>query len=188
AGLGLVIVQRLVDMMGGNITLESEPVRGTTVHVVLPFKMPEKEISQVARETQHSSRKSGSLNILLAEDDPLNQLFIKRMLEKDGHEVVLAKNGQEAVNLLQEQDFHCILMDIQMPVMTGVEATKAIRESTFIGAKKDIPIIAVTAHTQPGDRESFLEAGMDDYLGKPVSLEDFQRVFSRFFGQKGMQI
>ncbi|WP_332308271.1 ATP-binding protein [Desulfonatronovibrio magnus] len=181
AGLGLVIVQRLIGMMGGNIAVESEPSHGTTVHVVLPFKMPEKKISQPVQETRRSSRKTGSLSILLAEDDPLNQVFIKRMLEKDGQTVTLAKNGKEAVDMLQEKDFDCILMDIQMPVMTGVEATKAIRGSTSIGAKKDIPIIAVTAHTQPGDRENFLEAGMDDYIGKPVSLEDFQKIFSKFF-------
>ncbi|MFN2268392.1 MAG: response regulator, partial [Desulfonatronovibrio sp.] len=71
--------------------------------------------------------------------------------------------------------------------MTGVEATRAIRESTSIDAKKDIPIIAVTAHTQPGDREEFLEAGIDDYIGKPVSLEDFQGIFSKFFGEKQIQ-
>ncbi|MFO7727817.1 MAG: ATP-binding protein, partial [Desulfonatronovibrio sp.] len=205
AGLGLVIVHRLVGMMEGNITVESEPGRGTTVHVVLPFKVPEKEISPTVRETLQISARSGNLNILLAEDDPLNQLFIKRILEKDGHEVVLAENGQEAVDLLRAKEFDCILMDIQMPVMTGVEATKMIRsqESEVRSQKSEtgdgtsdlqvsgfspqpsrrIPIIAVTAHTQPGDRESFLEAGMDDYVGKPVSLEDFQRVFSRFFGQ-----
>ncbi len=182
AGLGLVIVQRLVSMMAGNISVESEPGQGTTVHVVLPFKMPKKEIAQVAKETRQSARQSGSLDILLAEDDPLNQIVIKRILEKDGQTVTLARNGQEAVDMLQEKAFDIILMDIQMPVMTGVEATRAIRESASLGAKKDIPIIAVTAHTQPGDRERFLEAGMDDYIGKPVSSEDFQRVFSKFFG------
>ncbi|RQD65369.1 MAG: response regulator [Desulfonatronovibrio sp. MSAO_Bac4] len=86
--------------------------------------------------------------------------------------------------IIREKEFDCILMDIQMPVMTRVEATRAIRELITIGAKKDIPIIAVTAHTQPGDRENFLEAGMDDYIGKPVSIEDFHRAFSKFFGDK----
>ncbi len=127
------------------------------------------------------------LNILLAEDDTLIQFFIKRILGKDGHTVNLARDGQEAVDMLQGKKFDCILMNIDMPVMTGVEATRAIRESTSLGAKKDIPIIAVTAHAQPSDRERFLEAGMDDYLAVPVSLEDFQRVFSKFFGEKEMQ-
>ncbi|WP_052507255.1 response regulator [Desulfonatronovibrio magnus] len=187
AGLGLVIVRRLVSIMNGNISVESEPGQGTTVHVALPFKMLKKENFQIAEKTNQSFRKAGSLNILLAEDDPLNQVFIKRILEKDGQTVTLAKNGKEAVDMLQEKEFDCILMDIQMPVMTGVEATKAIRESTTIGPKKDIPIIAVTAHTQPGDRERFLESGMDDYIGKPVNLEDFHRVFSKFFGEEKIQ-
>ncbi|WP_052507253.1 PAS domain S-box protein [Desulfonatronovibrio magnus] len=187
AGLGLVLVNRLVNMMGGNISIESEPGEGTTVHVVLPFKIPEKTLSQDVQATVQPAGKSGGLHILLAEDDSLNQIFIKRMLGKDGQKVTLANNGKEAVDMLHEQTFDCILMDIQMPVMTGVEATKAIRESTTIGAKKDIPIIAVTAHTQPGDKERFLEAGMDDYIGKPVNLEDFHRVFSKFFGEEKIQ-
>ncbi|WP_052507558.1 PAS domain-containing hybrid sensor histidine kinase/response regulator [Desulfonatronovibrio magnus] len=181
AGLGLVIVRRLVNMMGGNISVESEPGRGTTMHVVLPFKIPENAPSVDVHAKVQPAGKTGSLNILLAEDDPINQMLIKRMLEKDGQKVTLAENGKEAVDMIQEKEFDCILMDIQMPVMTGVEATRVIRESTTIGAKKDIPIIAVTAHTQPGDREKFLEAGMDEYIGKPVNREDFQRVFNRLF-------
>ncbi|MFP4398372.1 MAG: response regulator, partial [Desulfonatronovibrio sp.] len=181
AGLGLVIVLRLVEMMGGNIVVKSEPGRGTAVHVVLPFKVHEKNKFQVKPDSYLSDQNGSSLRVLLAEDDPLNQVLIKRILEKEGHNVNLARNGQEAVGMFQENEFDCILMDIQMPVMTGVEATRAIRELTSTGAKKDVPIIAVTAHTQPGDRENFLEAGMDDYIGKPVSLEDFQRVFNRFF-------
>ncbi|MFP4397769.1 MAG: PAS domain S-box protein [Desulfonatronovibrio sp.] len=187
AGLGLVIVFRLVEMMNGNIAVESEPGRGTTVHVVLPFTLPAKQHSKLVTKPSIFQEPKKHLNILLAEDDSLNQLFIKRILEKEGHNVNLAKNGKEAVDMLQEQNFDCILMDIQMPVMTGIEATKTIRESTSLGAKKDVPIIAVTAHAQPGDREIFLDAGMDDYLGKPVRLEDFQRVFNKFFGDREIQ-
>ncbi|WP_291323586.1 response regulator [Desulfonatronospira sp.] len=194
AGLGLSLVKRLVDMIEGNISVESEVGRGTTVHVVLPFALPAVDHleSAIAATTQRESKKY--LDILLAEDDSLNQLFMKKMLEKQGHNVVLANNGQEAVDLFQEQNFDCILMDIQMPVMTGVEATQRIRAaevgdrtSEIGGRMSGIPIIAVTAHTQPGDRERFLDAGMDDYIGKPVNHEDFQRVFSKFFGQEHLQ-
>ncbi|WP_291321810.1 PAS domain S-box protein [Desulfonatronospira sp.] len=208
AGLGLSLVKRLVDLMNGNISVESEVDRGTTVHVVLSFALPAVDHleSVTAATTQRESKKN--LDILLAEDDTLNQLVMKKMLEKQGHNVVLANHGQEAVDLFQEQSFDCILMDIQMPVMTGVEATQRIRAAEVgsrmseigcrmseVGCRKSeiggrmsgIPIIAVTAHTQPGDRERFLEAGMDDYIGKPVNHEDFQRVFSKFFGQEHLQ-
>ena len=184
AGLGLSLVKQLAEMMNGNISVESELGRGTTIHVVLPFTLPKKDYSESALSVTSQLEPKKYLDILLAEDDSLNQLFMKKILQKKGHNVVLANNGQEAVDLLQEQDFDCILMDIQMPVMTGIEATQAIRESTSIGAKKGIPIIAVTAHTEPGDRKKSLEAGMDDYICKPVSIEDFQIVFNDFFGDK----
>ncbi|WP_291323309.1 ATP-binding protein, partial [Desulfonatronospira sp.] len=189
AGLGLSLVKRLVEMMNGNISVESEVGRGTTVHVVLPFTLPKDDYSESVHTSIYRRESKKYLDILLAEDDPLNQLFMETMLEKQGHKVVLANNGQEAVDLFLEQDFDCVLMDIQMPVMTGVEATRRIRAvevgdrtSEVGGRMSGIPIIAVTAHTQPGDRERFLEAGMDDYIGKPVNHEDFQRVFSKFFG------
>ena len=101
--------------------------------------------------------------------------------------VVLAPNGKQAVEEFFRHDFDCVLMDIQMPEMTGLEATRAILEAKPAGSKRDVPIIAVTAHTQSGDRERFLDAGMDDYIGKPVSSQDFQRVFDKFFGVKQVQ-
>jgi PAS domain S-box-containing protein len=174
AGLGLVIVRRLVALMGGNIDVESKIGQGTTVHVVLPFALPTPNLSESTHAALATEEPKKHLNILLAEDDPLNQLFMKTMLKKLGHVVTLAQNGKEALDFLEQNDFDCILMDIQMPVMTGVEATSAIRSSPDLGLKKDILIIAVTAHTQPGDRETFLEAGMDDYLGKPVRMQDLQ--------------
>ncbi|MFW6037225.1 MAG: PAS domain S-box protein, partial [Desulfonatronovibrio sp.] len=197
AGLGLSIVRRLVDLMNGNISMESEPGKGTTVHVVLPFKKSQSDDSPLARD-ETESVSSRPLDILLAEDDPTNQFAMRRILETMGHKVVLARNGQEAVDLWRDQVFDCILMDIQMPVMNGIEATREIRrledikeqearsrvqgekEMQGAGAKHfRTIIIALTACTMTGDREKFLEAGMDDYLGKPVSLEEFQNVFSR---------
>ncbi len=179
AGLGLVIIRRLVELMGGNISVESFPDQGTTMYVVLPFTTTPTETapSDTAQVQPEHSRET--LRILAAEDDSLNQIFIKTILEKAGHKVTLANDGKQAVDLLSRYDFDCILMDIQMPVMTGVEATKCIRSSSDLGYKKDIPIFAVTAHTLPGDRESFLQAGMNDYLSKPVTLKDLQRVLKQ---------
>ncbi len=108
------------------------------------------------------------LKILLAEDNPVNQRLALLMLEKKGHEVVVAKNGVEAVNKSGLEDFDLILMDVQMPEMDGLQATKRIREREKISGKH-IPIIALTAHALKGDEEKCLEAGMDEYISKPIS-------------------
>ena len=119
------------------------------------------------------------VTILLAEDDPSNSLPIMKLLEKTGHAVTLAEDGQQVLDKLAAQHFDVILMDIQMSVLNGVEATKSIRESATLGYKKDIPIIALTAFAMTGDREKFLETGMDDYLAKPVKMEDLQKALER---------
>ncbi|TVR92235.1 MAG: response regulator, partial [Spirochaetaceae bacterium] len=179
AGLGLVIVGRLIALMGGTVAVTSEVGKGTTLRVSLPFALPARAHSKPELPVVSSRERKGPLTILLAEDDRLNQVFMKSLLTKMGHQVVLAANGQEAVHLYENQAFDCILMDIQMPLMSGVEATRAIRaqEADARSHALDsedasisrIPIVAVTAHTLPGDRQRFLAAGMDDYLPKPVS-------------------
>ncbi|WP_208596370.1 PAS domain S-box protein [Desulfonatronospira thiodismutans] len=187
AGLGLSIVKRLVELMNGNIDIDSLPGEGTTVHVVLPFGLSARDDRETPGKALSTEQSRDFLNILLAEDEPLNQKFMVTLLKKFGHNVVLAPNGKQAVEEFFRHDFDCVLMDIQMPEMTGLEATRAIREAKSAGSKRDVPIIAVTAHTQSGDRERFLDAGMDDYIGKPVSSQDFQRVFDKFFGVKQVQ-
>ncbi|NOX32917.1 MAG: response regulator [Deltaproteobacteria bacterium] len=118
-----------------------------------------------------------SLSILLAEDNKMNQKVAVNMLKKLGHKITIAQNGKEAVEMFKKKDFHLILMDGQMPVMDGMEATKAIREleKKQTGSKIHIPIIALTANAMKGDRERFLDSGMDDYITKPIkrkALED----------------
>ena len=181
AGLGLAIVRRLVELMGGSISIESVFGEGTLVHMVLPFKLPAGATLPTSPHTQIMGERSQSLRILLAEDEPSNQYPVIKMLEKGGHSVSLAVNGQQAVDLLKAHDFDIILMDVQMPLMSGVDATRAIRSATDVGHKKDIPIIALTAYAMTGDREKFLAAGMSDYLAKPVSMEDLERVISKYF-------
>ena len=123
------------------------------------------EEPKVAVEATHNN-----LRILLAEDNKMNQKVAVNMLKKLGHTITIAQNGKEAVELFMEKEFHLILMDGQMPVMDGLEATKAIRklEKKRSGEKKHIPIIALTANAMKGDRERFLDAGMDDYITKPI--------------------
>jgi CheY-like chemotaxis protein len=129
--------------------------------------------------TLHSLRESrGRLRILLAEDNRVNQVLAVRLLEKRGHEVVVARNGEEALEALDKQAFDLILMDVQMPEMDGLQATAVIRKGEM-KTGKHIPIIAMTAHAMAGDKERCLEAGMDDYLTKPIRPEQLGDVLKR---------
>ncbi|WP_045221947.1 response regulator, partial [Desulfonatronum thioautotrophicum] len=158
---------------------------------------------QGSRQSFQSGR---SLRILLAEDEQSSSFPAIKLLENAGHTVNLAEDGQQALHLLANHEFDLILMDVQMPVMNGVEATKMIRsqESEVRSQEPDagestsphqvsglspqpsrrIPIIALTAHAMLGDREKFLEAGMNDYLAKPFKVEDLERVLEKSVRQK----
>jgi len=183
AGLGLSIVHRLIDLMDGTITIESSPGEGTSVQVVLPFKRHGDTPSSAAETSFNGA--VGRLRVLLVEDDPSNRLPTQKLLEKAGHEVFLAENGRQAFELLAANDIDCILMDIQMPVMDGLEATRIIRESAALGPKKDVPIIALTAYAMDGDKEKFLAAGMNGYAAKPVTIEDLmQKMAEVLAGQR----
>jgi len=179
AGLGLAIVGRLVELMRGVITVQSEPGMGTSVFVTLPLCAATENFSPREASTAVAVEVVSGLRILLAEDEAINQLAMRTLLEKAGHRVSIAQNGQEVLDLLREEDFDCVLMDVQMPVMSGIEATRRIRTSPELVARRDVPIIALTAHAMSGDRESFLQAGMDDYLSKPVSLDDLVKAIAK---------
>jgi two-component system sensor histidine kinase/response regulator len=130
--------------------------------------------------TLHSLRESrGRLRILLAEDNRVNQLLAVRLLEKRGHEVAVAGNGEEALEALDRRAFDLVLMDVQMPEMDGLQATAAIRKRE-VKSGKHIPIIAMTAHAMAGDKERCLEAGMDDYITKPIRPEQLVDVLERY--------
>ncbi len=141
-------------------------------------------IPLIARFSLHDAREPGeTLHVLLTEDNPVNQRLATRLLEKRGHRVTLAANGQEALDARARESFDMILMDLQMPEMDGFEATEAIRRRE-IGSGGHLPIIALTAHAMKGDQERCLTAGMDGYLGKPIRIAELDRMLDRYVALK----
>jgi len=169
-GLGLAITRQLVQLMGGGIWVESEEGQGSVFSfTVLADAMEQPETDSPGAGGQSAQQGEGvELNILVVEDNPVNSRFVQRYLEKKGHQVAVAVNGRLGVDHHAKGGFDLILMDVQMPEMDGLEATRAIR-GLEDGA--DIPIIGLTAHASKEDRERCLGAGMDGYLTKPVNLE-----------------
>jgi CheY-like chemotaxis protein/anti-sigma regulatory factor (Ser/Thr protein kinase) len=186
AGLGLSIVGRVVDLLGGGLTIESELEKGTSVYVSIPLKMPALRVTLPAKSYAGQSLQSGhGLRILFAEDDTVTRTSIKKLLEKAGHHVTVAVDGFDALKKLEEGVFDLILMDIQMPQMDGLEATRIIRFQYRFEAVRDIPIIALTAYAMSGDRERFIGAGMNDYISKPVDIEALKEVIVRVMSRRG---
>ena len=179
AGLGLTICKQLVELMGGNIAIESELGTGTTVYFCVPFGIPTytKSTPSDMKTTKTAKNK---LKILLVEDEPINRLAAKRQMELAGCDVTAVENGQLAVDTAAEEKFHIIMMDIQMPIMDGITATQAIRNGEAGENNKNIPIIAMTAYAMKGDREKFLESGMNDYLAKPIENKNLLKMLDKY--------
>lgn len=178
-GLGLTITQRLVNLMGGRLLVQSQVGVGSAFEFDLPFeKAAQPEASPTTPVPTHPALPS--LSILVVEDHPINQLLASRMLEKWGHRVTLADNGQEALDRLSthSESFDLVLMDMQMPIMGGLEATAKIRQMPPF---RDLPIVAMTANAMLGDREMCLEAGMNDYLSKPILAKDLEVKLHQLF-------
>jgi signal transduction histidine kinase/CheY-like chemotaxis protein len=182
-GLGLAISGQLVRLMHGEIWIESpwtdprtgKPVDGAAFHFAAEFG--------VGGEPEHRTVEAAAIftparRVLVAEDNAVNQLLITRMLQKLGHSVVVAANGEEAVRMFERESPDIVLMDVQMPLMDGFEATAAIRGREPETARRT-PIVAVTAHALQGFREQCLAAGMDGYITKPIKLDELARELGR---------
>lgn len=182
-GLGLSICSQLVSMMNGKIWLNSELHKGSTFHFTIPFKCDEVvHISDEVAKAAYQSTITGR-HILVVDDNVINQRLICSILEKHGHTVTLAARGDEALNLYSRNRFDAILMDIQMPVMDGLEATVRIRVEEQ-DTKTHIPIIGMTAHATANIRQKCLEAGMDEYISKPFQVDQFLKILESIQGKQ----
>ena len=176
-GLGLVISKHLLEIMGGTISVESEKGIGSKFSFSLPFELTNKNIIEKEIETIIPLSKNKS-KILLVEDDRVNQMVISKQLKEMGHECIIANNGIEALEYINKADFDLCLMDIQMPILDGINTTIMIRKNQK-KLNKYLPIIALTAHALRGDRERFLSIGMDDYISKPSQMQDLYNVIEK---------
>ena len=167
AGLGLAICKRLVDLMGGGLAIDSRAGKGTTIMFSLPFEIQANVVGSVEDDSTEHPTITG-LKVLVVEDDYVNSYAIRIMLEKAGFIGETASTGREALSALKKNRFDVVIMDIQMPVMNGIEATEAIRKGEAGARHTQVPIVAMTAYAMAGDRETFLNAGMNSYVPKPV--------------------
>lgn len=181
-GLGLAITKQLVEVMGGSIGYESELSRGSIFYVTLPCQIGEKPKIECTTKIPPKPNSAQLLDILLVEDDLVNQKVVKLILKEKGHSVTIANHGVEAVELYKNGNFDLIFMDVQMPQMDGIEATKLIR--SLENGKNRVPIIALTAHVLPDNKKEFLAIGMDDYITKPIDIDFLYDILERVAANK----
>lgn len=198
SGLGLAITKQLVQLMGGEMTVESTPQMGSTFRFTAPFVLIQQhqpERTPFSTEPQPRLARSSLGRLLLAEDDHISQEIMKEILKRSGYQVDVVATGHEVLNALECIGYDAVLMDWHMPGLDGLQTTRLIRERELRESRTAregtrvvrIPIIALTANVMAGDRERCLAAGMDDYLGKPFTMEQLLLVLNRWIPQEPAQ-
>jgi len=184
SGLGLTICRQLVEMMGGSIAVESDPGKGAVFSFdVLLEEAPDNAEGEESEALSEKIPATRPRQILVAEDNILNQTFAQEILEEAGHPVVIVENGIEALEALRNADFDMVFMDVQMPDMDGLEATRRIRAGEAGEHARNIPIVAATAFAVRGDCEKCREAGMNGYVVKPMQSSDLLRAVAMYTGE-----
>ena len=178
-GLGLSICKRLAELMGGRIAVSSVLGEGATFTVELPLQAAA-AAPATAPEAFRATQPPPGLDILVVDDHPVNQKVAQLLLEKAGHRVAIARDGEEALERTRDQAFDVVLMDMQMPVMDGLEATRRIRAQELERQKHRARIIAMTASAMDSDRDACLAAGMDAFVAKPINGRELGRALSAF--------
>lgn len=183
-GLGLAISQQLAGLMGGLIKFTSKKNKGTSFYFTLPFVRSKKPITRHTLDEDQKIRdlsllKKKNIKILAAEDNPVNQRLLEVMLKKMNCSAKIVSNGKIALEALANEDFDLILLDIEMPILNGIEATREIRKQE---KHKDLPILAITAHTLSGDKEKFMAAGMNDSIAKPIDFNIMMKMIIKHTG------
>jgi PAS domain S-box-containing protein len=185
-GLGLGIVKRLLTLLGGFLALDSRVGVGTRIDFSLPCRLVDAP-GLAAAPAQQAQAPEGPARVLVVEDDAVNRLATVVMLRKMGYAVEAAEDGDLALDALAARSFDVVLMDIQMPRLSGDEAARRIRQGALPGVDRHVPIIAVTAHALEGDRERYLACGMNDYLSKPVDVSLLRQAVGRALaGRQGI--
>lgn len=188
AGLGLTITKKLVNLLGGDVSVTSKVGSGSTFSLIIPVGVDAQsqqplrstdQLNKLEHEQRTLEQKQFSGRVLVAEDTPTNQTLIRLLLEKLGLEVTITQDGKEAVEAALSQDFDMVMMDIQMPVMNGHDATKKLRKEGYTK-----PIVAVTAHAMKGDKEKCLASGCNDYLSKPINRKELVETIEKYLPQK----